>query len=451
MAEMRKDMLQMFRSNQQVNSVTPSCETCGGPHSYYECQAVGGYTQDVYATTGNYNSGGNAYQPQGDRNLLSYRSNNFLGPPGFNPPNNQNQAGPSVPIPHLSSSSKEVERDPETITDQVLPESTARVPPLVVQPYLTRSSELLPSPSNVYELPKRNPHQPPIPYPSRLNKEKLQDKYDIQIHKFLQMFKKLHFNISLADALALMPKYAKMLKDLLSDKEKLLGLANTSLTKNCSVILLKKLPKKLGDPGKFLIPCDFLELEKCMALANLGASIKLIPFSNSGKKLDWLPDLIPTRKFTFPADLVVVDYDIDPRVPLILGRPFLRTARALVDVYGEELILRDGDEKLIFHADSTSKHPHKHGNEWPVPLSILILFQSHHTVKTSDSFLEEFADELALLDPFPPGNEDDNFDPEADPKEIEYLLNRDPSIDSSPTTNIDIIDPILERLILFVL
>ncbi|GKG47237.1 hypothetical protein Tco_0504434, partial [Tanacetum coccineum] len=87
--------------------------------------------------------------------------------------------------------------------------------------------------SSSSELPKRNPHQPPIPYPSRLNKEKLQDKSDIQVHKFLQMFKKLHFNISLAEALALMPKYHKMLKDLLSNKEKLLGLANTSLTENC--------------------------------------------------------------------------------------------------------------------------------------------------------------------------------------------------------------------------
>ncbi|GJU12116.1 ribonuclease H-like domain-containing protein [Tanacetum coccineum] len=67
---------------------------------------------------------------------------------------------------------------------------------------------------------------------------------------------------------------------------------------------------------------------------------------------------VQVGKFTFPTDFVVVDYDFDSRVPLILGRPFLRTTRALVDVYGEELILRDGDEKLIFHADSTSKHPH---------------------------------------------------------------------------------------------
>ncbi|GJV94279.1 reverse transcriptase domain-containing protein [Tanacetum coccineum] len=360
------------------------------------------------------------------------------------------------------------------------------------------SSETPLSPSSSpFKLPKRNPHQPLIPYPLRLNKEKLQDKSDIQVHKLLQMFKKLHFNISLAEALALMPKYAKMLKDLLSDKEKLLGLANTSLTKNCSAVLLKKLPEKLGDPGKFLIPCDFPELEKCMALADLGASINLMPLS-VWKKL-MLPELIPTRmtlelanwsvaypagiaedvcvqvgKFTFPADFVVVDYDVDPRVPLILGRPFLRTARALVDVYGEELILRDGDEKLIFHADSTSKHPHKHGNESINMINfiditcedrfqeVLKIKKSNHPLsgsttppsdsfpsltpfETSDSLLEEFTDEITLLNPFPPGNKDDNFDPEADLREIEYLLNRDPSTDSSPTTVIDIIDPILER------
>ncbi|GKB47215.1 hypothetical protein Tco_0897968 [Tanacetum coccineum] len=366
--------------------------------------------------------------PQEEIKAITTRSGNVL-------------VGPSVPLPPLSSSSKEVERDPETITDQVLPESTARVPPPVVQPYLTRSSELLPSPSNVYELPKRNPHQPPIPYPSRLNKEKLQDKYDIQIHKFLQMFKKLHFNISLAEALALMPKYAKMLKDLLSDKEKLLGLANTSLTENCSAVLLKKLPKKLGDPGKFLIPYDFPECEKYMALADLGTSINLMPLS-VWKKL-MLPELIPTRKFTFPADFVVVDYDVDPHVPLIFRRPFLRMARALVDVYGEELILRDGDENLIFHADNTLKHPQKHGNESINMINFIDItcedrfqevlkiqklnhpfsgsttspsdsFPSLTPFKTSDSLLEEFTDELDLLDPFPQGNKDDNFDPKAD-------------------------------------
>ncbi|GJX37497.1 cytochrome P450, partial [Tanacetum coccineum] len=107
-------------------------------------------------------------------------------------------AGPSVPPPNpSSSSSKKVERDPETTIDQVhisSPESTARVSSSVIQPAPA---------SKPNEIPERNPHQPPIPYPSRLNKENLQDKSNIQIHKFLQMFKKLHFNISFAKALAM--------------------------------------------------------------------------------------------------------------------------------------------------------------------------------------------------------------------------------------------------------
>ncbi|GKF79433.1 reverse transcriptase domain-containing protein [Tanacetum coccineum] len=167
---------------------------------------------------------------------------------------------------------------------------------------------------------------------------------------------------SFAEALAHMPKYAKMVKDLLNNKEKHLELANTPLNENCSAVLLKKLPKKLGDTGRFLILCDFYRLESCMALADLGASINLMPLS-VWKKLSLL-ELTPTRmtlelatrtvayptgiaedvfvqigKFTFPADFVVIDYDVDPRVPLILGRPFLRTAHALVVVYREELTL----------------------------------------------------------------------------------------------------------------
>nr|GEV20316.1 reverse transcriptase domain-containing protein [Tanacetum cinerariifolium] len=177
----------------------------------------------------------------------------------------------------------------------------------------------------------------------------------------------------------------KMLKVLLSNKEKLQELTNTPLNENCSAVILKKLPKKLGDPGKFLILCGFSEL-KCKALADLEASINLMPLS-VWKKLG-LPDLIPTHmtlelpnraictpdgiardvffpvsKFTFPADFVVVDYESDPRVPLILGRPFLRAARALTDVHGEEMILRDDDERLTLNMKhdiaSYSNHPHR--------------------------------------------------------------------------------------------
>nr|GEU68679.1 reverse transcriptase domain-containing protein [Tanacetum cinerariifolium] len=196
------------------------------------------------------------------------------------------------------------------------------------------------------------------------------------------MFKQLHINITLADALILISKYKKMLKALISNKEKLLEQANTPLNKNC---FLKKLREKLGDPWKFLISCGFSEL-KCKALADLGASINLMPLS-VWKKLG-LPEIISTQmtlelanraictpagitrdvfvpvgKFTFPADFVIVDYESDPRVPLILGRHFLRTARALIDVHGEEMIQRDGDEKLTLNmrhnTSSYSNQPRK--------------------------------------------------------------------------------------------
>ncbi|GJT17919.1 reverse transcriptase domain-containing protein, partial [Tanacetum coccineum] len=90
MAEINKNLMKMLQTNQQVNFVTPSCETCSGPHFYINCPATVGQTQNVY-DVGAYNQGGNTYQPQGNRNLLSYRSDNYLGPPGFNVNQNQNR------------------------------------------------------------------------------------------------------------------------------------------------------------------------------------------------------------------------------------------------------------------------------------------------------------------------------------------------------------------------
>nr|GEX83299.1 reverse transcriptase domain-containing protein [Tanacetum cinerariifolium] len=128
------------------------------------------------------------------------------------------------------------------------------------------------------------------------------------------------------------PPPPKMLKALISNKEKLQELANIPLNENCSAVILKKLPEKLGDPGKFLIPCGF----------NV---------------------FIPVGKFTFPTDFVIVDYESDPGVPLILGRPFLRIARALIDIHDEEMILRDGDERLTlnirYDTSSYSNQPQK--------------------------------------------------------------------------------------------
>ncbi|GKF03340.1 reverse transcriptase domain-containing protein, partial [Tanacetum coccineum] len=202
-----------------------------------------------------------------------------------------------------------------------------------------------------------------LPYPSRVEYEKKGENDKVQIQKFWEMFKKIHVNITLADALILMPKYQKMLNEM----------ANTPVSENCSAIILKKLLEKLEDPGQFLIPCTFSEL-KCKSLADLGASINLMTFSVYTKL--GLPalqstrmtlelancslcvpkgiardDLVPVGRLTFPADFVVVDFECDYRVPLNFGRPFLRTAQVLINVHGEELVIRDGMERIVFKPD----------------------------------------------------------------------------------------------------
>ncbi|GKC26792.1 reverse transcriptase domain-containing protein [Tanacetum coccineum] len=178
--------------------------------------------------------------------------------------------GPSIP-PTPSPLPKEVERETEVTKDKVQNTSlgsTAHVQPPIVQDPISEPEVA----------PKPNP-KPSIPYPSRLNDQKLCEKANNQMLKFLQIFQRLHFDISFADALLYIPKFASTFKSILSNKEKLFELASTPLNENCSTMILKKLPEKLGDPGKFLIPCNFLELDECLALADLGASINLIPLS----------------------------------------------------------------------------------------------------------------------------------------------------------------------------
>ncbi|GKD18606.1 reverse transcriptase domain-containing protein, partial [Tanacetum coccineum] len=348
---------------------------------------------------------------------------------------------------------------------------------------------LIPKPDVRKTLPKPN-----IPYPSRLNDQKLREKALNQIEKIFQNFQDLRFDISFTDALLLMPRFAPTIKNLLMNKEKLFELAKIPLNEYCSSMLLKKLPEKLGDLDKFLIPCDFLRMD-----------------------------------FHFPTDFVVVDFEADPRVPLILGRSFLRTDRALIDVYREEITLRVNDEAVNFNLNQTTRYSSTYddmsvnridvidvackeyaqevlgfsnnstgGNLTPTsepiisdsslsltpfersdfileeikaylkddsispeidhadfnlegdlhlieallnndPSSPLLL--SHNPlssstissspsltpVETSDAFLEEFADELVLLEPFPPGIGDDDFDLKGDILLLEKFLNDDPS------------------------
>ncbi|GJV68258.1 reverse transcriptase domain-containing protein [Tanacetum coccineum] len=296
---------------------------------------------------------------------------------------------PPIPPPLYDENEPLTEKETEVTKDKVLP-STKDIQPPVIQkshdPVKPVSSPISPEPSSAQvnnSPPSKEPSKEThLPYPSRVEYEKKGENDKVQIQKFWEMFKKIHVNITLADALILMPKYQKMLKSLLSNKEKLNEMANTPVSENCSAIILKKLPEKLGDPGQFLIPCNFSEL-KCKALADLGASINLMPFSVYTKL--GLPALqstrmtlelancslcvpkgiardvlVPVGKFTFPADFVVVDFECNYQVPLILGRPFLRTARVLIDVHGEELVIRDGLERIVFKPDGSQDNESIH-------------------------------------------------------------------------------------------
>ncbi|GJX05774.1 reverse transcriptase domain-containing protein [Tanacetum coccineum] len=359
--------------------------------------------------------------------------------------------GPSTPLvstPVVSNPQKEPEQIPETSTEKVQNpnlENTAHVPPPEEEESVFMEIPKLKAKKivnvEIQDLNSPRPISSKLPYPERM-KVRENDKPSAQHSRFLKMFKQLSLEIGLKDALVEMPKFNKWLSSLIRNKEKLEEIAITTVNAECSAIIMNKVPKKLEDPGKFLIPCALQELDRTSALADSGASINLLPHSIY-KKLR-LEALTPTRMtlelanrsithpmgiaedvvvrvdgFTFLADFVVVNFEPDPRVPIILGRPFLRTAKALIDLYEETLTLRVGKEELVYYADKSEKNKNKH---FVHAISVIDFSKddpfsgsttthsddpspSSSPVKTSDNF-EKFADELAPLDSLPPGNDD---------------------------------------------
>ncbi|KAL5569533.1 hypothetical protein UlMin_026108 [Ulmus minor] len=203
-------------------------------------------------------------------------------------------------------------------------------------------------------MPKLVPEVPPPPFPQRLRKAN-QDK---QFGKFLEILKQLHINIPLVEALQQMPNYVKFMKDVLTNKRNLGEFETVALTNECSLLLQSKIPPKLKDPGSFTIPCSIGNTYCGRALCDLGASINLMPMSVF-KKLgigDARPTtvtlqladrsfahpegkiedvLIRVDKFVFPADFIILDFETNREVPIILGRPFLAIGRTLIDVQKE--------------------------------------------------------------------------------------------------------------------
>nr|GEX46703.1 reverse transcriptase domain-containing protein [Tanacetum cinerariifolium] len=430
-----------------VKAVKKSYVICGGAHAYYDCITTDRNQSSVCAATGRF----------------------------F-----QNQ------VPTSGTLQSNTIPNPKETTDKEQPNcqrSTAHIQPSVV-----------PTPILEPVVPKTQP-KPNTPYPSRLNDQKLHEKATNQMEKFFQIFHDFHFDISFADVLLLMPKFASIINILLTYKDKLFELDKMPLNENCSAMLLKKLPKKLGDPGKFLIPCDLLGMDVCHALADLGASINLMPLSIL-KKLS-LPELTPTRmtleladrsitrpkgvaevvfvkvgKFHFPTDFVVVDFEANPRVPLILGRSFLMTGRALIDVYEEEITLRVNDESVTFNLNQTMRYSSKYDDNSVNRIDVINIaceeyaqdvlhfkyssksenptlvsnpslsketkseFCKEPIVKLSSLTLTPFGESDFLLEEIkdflkdesiPMGIKDSCYDPEGDILYLEKLLNDDPS------------------------
>nr|GEW07082.1 reverse transcriptase domain-containing protein [Tanacetum cinerariifolium] len=590
MAEINKNLMKVFQINQQVKSVTHNCKTCDGPQSYNDCPATVGQTQNIYAS-GAYNQGGNSYQPQGNRNLLSYRSDNYLGPPGLNQNQNHNNQnlnyqnqnknqgnnhgipqgnnqgrnqfsqgathgqnpppayqapgyqalvhqapipqsqvvtateftnymkandailknmqtnmtsltnsylglknmfgqfmkmntasssgsrtlpsntitnpkedlkgittrsgnaykGPTIPT--NSSPPNVVERNTKVTKDTVAPTnngSTKDVQPPVVQietpipnsePVVAPVVELV-----VTHVSALKPNlKPLIPYPSRLHNQNLHDKTNDQKEKFFKIFKDLDFNISFADALILMPKFGSTIKSLLTNKEKLFKLARTQLNEHCSDVLLKNLPKKLGDPDKFLILCDFPGMDECLALADLGVSINLMPLSMWNKLS--LPELSPTcmtlelvdrlisRELTLHIGKEAVTFNLDQFLRYFANYDAMSVNRIdLIDVACEEY-----SQKVLGFSMS--------GN--PTPSTEPIVSNSYPTLTPfgdSDFLLEETDAFLAINDePISSEIEDLYYDLEGYILLLEEFLNDDPSSPPLPPQELKVVEPTNEK------
>nr|GEZ19255.1 reverse transcriptase domain-containing protein [Tanacetum cinerariifolium] len=467
-----------------IKAVEPNCVTRGGNHAYQNCPTTSGnvyqdniqeYIKANDAVLRNIQNQGQSTQNQcqGTQNQLQtvqnqlanltdimakFMSANTASSSGSgtlpgntitNPKKDlkgiTTRSGVAYQEPTIPTPSKIAKQGTEVTKDQVQtsnPQSTAPVQPTVTQSDpKTPVSEPVVAPVSA-PIPNLKPS---IPYPSRHDNERRRDQANEKIEKFYKIFKEMSFEISFTNALMLMPKFASTLKALMGNKEKLSEMAQTPINEHCSTIILNKLPKKLGDPGKFLIPCEFLGIDECLALADLDASINLMPLS-VWKGLS-LPKLTPTcmtleladrmkskpvgiakdvkvkvGMFHFPADFVVVDFEPDPRVPLILGRCFLKTSRALIDVHKA---CEEYSQEVLGFSDVTASGS-------PTPSDDLIVSTTSPMLtpfRDSDFLLFEEADAFLGLedDPDSPELDPSYYDLDGDILSLESILNSDPS------------------------
>nr|GEW54168.1 reverse transcriptase domain-containing protein [Tanacetum cinerariifolium] len=542
-----------------------------------------GQTQNVYAA-GAYNQGGNYYQPQGNRNLLSYHLDNYLGPPGFNQNQNRNNQNQNYQNQNKNQGNNhEIPlRNNQGRNQFFQGASHGQNPPLAYQALAYQALG--------YQAPI---HQAPIPQPQVVttteftNYMKANDAIlknmqtnmtsltnsNLELKNMFDQFMKM--NTASSSSSGTLPS-----NTITNPKEDLKGITtqsgnaykgptipttlsppkvveretdvtkdtvpptNNETTKDVQPLVFQiKTPipnsepvfepvvapvsapkpnqkpsipypsrlhdqklrdktndqkKKLGDPGKFLIPCDFPGMDECLALADLDASINLMPLSIWNKLS--LPKLSPTcmtleladrsisrpvgvaedvfvkvRTFHFPADFVVVDIDADPRVSLIFRRLFLKTGRTLINVYEGELTLRVGKEAVTFNLDQTLRYSANYddmsvnridliyvaceeysqevlgffmsGN--PTPSMEPIVSNSSPTLtpfRDSDFLLKETNAFLTIDDePISPKIDEAYYDSEGGILLLEEFLNDDPSSPPLPLQELKVVEPTNEK------
>nr|GEW99840.1 DNA-directed DNA polymerase [Tanacetum cinerariifolium] len=339
-----------------VKAVEESCVTYGGPHPYYYCPTT--------------NSNASGYQDNIQAYVFAAAVNYNQGNAGYRPPRNSTYRAPTPPIApskELANYMKVNETHMRAMQYQIDIMKTELRNEFQAT-MLQQNNKLENMLSNYFQNKPSGSGSGPLPS-NTVNNPK-SDLKAITTQSGVS-----YDGPSIPPPFSPSPKGVEKEPEVTKDPAQ--PTTNTPVNENCSTVILKKLPEKLGDPSKFLIPCIFSEIPKSLALADLGVSINLMPLS-IWRNLS-LPELNPTQmileladrsttrptgiaknvvvrvgKFHFPADFVVVDYDVDPQVPLILGRPFLRTARALIDVYTFE---EYSQEVLGFFGNSESGNP----------------------------------------------------------------------------------------------
>ncbi|XP_070050924.1 uncharacterized protein [Nicotiana tomentosiformis] len=282
--------------------------------------------------------------------------------------------------PAESSKEKEVTKETESVQEKVV-----EIVPEQVQNQITGKK------------------RPPTPFSQRLAKYQKDEQYK----KFLEMLKQIQVNIPLIDALKEMPGYAKMMKDLMSRKFDFQDLATVTLTQKCSVVVTRPITEKLSDPGSFTISCTIGNYAFAKALCDLGASINLMPLAiykrlgigrarptsmllqladRTVKRPSGILDdvLFQVGKFVFLTDFVILDCRVDEEIPIILGRPFLATGRALIYCEIGELKMRLNNEERIFNVQKSMRRPSEFANCSIIEAVDVILEEEDETLNAKD-------------------------------------------------------------------